>query len=100
MWSDWQQWALGITVVLWGGVQYGLAVYALRDLVRRPRVRGDNKVLWALAILTLPLVGALLYASMGPTSFFPRAGRPVGGADGGARPIPIAPPGGTPQPGA
>jgi len=100
MWSDWQQWTLGMSVVLWGGVQYGLAVYALRDLVRRPRVRGDNKVLWALAILTLPLVGALLYTSMGPTSFLPRAGRPTVGARGDARPGPMTPSEGTPQPGA
>ena len=89
----WQTWSLAIAIVLWGAAQYGLAVYTLRDLARRPRVRGDNKVLWALVILTLPLVGALLYASMGPTSFLPRAGRPAPRpAEAGGGPGPHAPP--------
>jgi len=56
---------------------YGLQVHALRDLRRRPRVRGDNKVLWALLILCLPIGGALIYLSAGPTSFIARPdGRP------------------------
>jgi hypothetical protein len=71
-----QTWLLALGIVVWGAVQYGLVYWTLRDLNRRPRVRGDNKVLWALLILTLPLVGALLYATLGPTSFLPRAGRP------------------------
>jgi len=53
-------------------VWYGLQFHALRDLRRRPRVRGDNKVLWALLILCLPIGGALIYLSAGPTSFIPR----------------------------
>lgn len=68
-------WQDGLTVAgflaltaLW----YGLQAYALRDLVRRPRVRGDNKVVWGLVILCLPFVGALVYLSAGPTSFLPR----------------------------
>ena len=69
-------WLLALAIVAWGAVQYGLVVWTIRDLVRRPRVRGDNKVFWALVILTLPLVGALVYASLGPTSFLPRTGRP------------------------
>jgi hypothetical protein len=73
--STWHTWGLATLIVVWGVAQYGLAYYTLRDLVRRPRVRGDNKVVWALVILMLPLGGALLYASMGPTSFLPRAGR-------------------------
>lgn len=75
--STWHTWGLATLIVVWGVAQYGLAYYTLRDLVRRPRVRGDNKVVWALVILMLPLGGALLYASMGPTSFLPRAGRPA-----------------------
>lgn len=66
-------------IVLWAAVQYGLAYWTLRDLARRPRVRGGNKVVWALVILVLPLVGALLYAWMGPTSFLPRASRLTSG---------------------
>ena len=74
--GSWQTWLTAVALVVWGGVQYTLAYYTLRDLYRRPRVRGDNKVAWALVILTLPFVGALLYASIGPTSFLPRAHRP------------------------
>ncbi len=69
---SWQRWVLAAAVVVVGAAQYGLVVYALRDLARRPRVRGDNKVVWALVILALPFVGALLYAAVGPTSFLPR----------------------------
>lgn len=61
-----------VVVLLLSAVWYGLQIMALRDLRRRPRVRGDNKVLWALAILCLPYVGALAYLISGPTSFLPR----------------------------
>jgi len=74
--GSWQTWLTAVAIVVWGGGQYALAYYTLRDLWRRPRVRGDNKVAWALVILALPFVGALLYASIGPTSFLPRANRP------------------------
>ncbi len=53
-------------VLLWAGVQYGLMAWAVRDLVRRPRVRGDNKILWAMLILTVPVIGALFYAAVAP----------------------------------
>lgn len=65
-----------MAILVWAAVQYGLAVWTLRDLLRRPKVRGGNKVLWALVILVVPIVGALVYASVGPTSFLPRPGRP------------------------
>ncbi len=68
---------LALGIVVWSAGQYGLAVWTLRDLLRRPRVRGNNKVVWALIILTVPVVGALLYASVGPTSFLPRPARPA-----------------------
>ena len=73
--SSLQTWLLVLGVVVWGAAQYGLVYWTLRDLARRPRVRGDNKIVWALVILTLPLAGALLYAWMGPTSFLPRPPR-------------------------
>jgi hypothetical protein len=76
-WSA-RTWLLALAIVLWAGVQYGLAYWTLRDLLRRPRVRGDNKVAWALLILTVPVVGALVYASVGPTSFLPRPTRSPG----------------------
>lgn len=64
---------LATLVVGFGCAQYMLAVHAMRDLVRRPRVRGGNKVSWGLAILCLPIAGALIYGWMGPASFIRRA---------------------------
>ena len=55
-------------VLLWAFVQYGLMGWALRDLVRRPRVRGDNKILWCILILTVPVIGALFYAAVAPVT--------------------------------
>lgn len=55
-------------VLLWAGVQYGLMAWAVRDLLRRSRVRGNNKVVWALVILILPVLGALLYAVAAPAA--------------------------------
>jgi hypothetical protein len=69
-------WLLVVVVVIWMAAQYGLAVWALRDLWRRPRVRGENKFVWALLILIVPVFGPILYSSLGPTSFLPRPGRP------------------------
>jgi hypothetical protein len=54
---------------------YGLQIHAIRDLLHRPRVRGNKKALWALLILCVPIAGALIYLSAGPTSFMPRDGR-------------------------
>jgi hypothetical protein len=67
-----ERWSLAIGILLLAAAQYGLTVYALRDLIRRPSVRGNNKVAWGLLILTLPFFGPLLYTYMGPTSFLPR----------------------------
>ena len=64
-------------VLLWTGVQYGLMIWAARDLWRRSRVRGDNKVLWAIVIFTVPIVGALLYAVMAPVTPFARLPRSI-----------------------
>jgi hypothetical protein len=66
------RWLLIILISIAAAVQYGLAIYAIRDLIKRPSVRGDNKVAWGLVVLTCPFVGPLIYAYMGPTSFIPR----------------------------
>ena len=67
------QTALAIALVVGlGAAQYILMAQALRDLVRRPRVRGGNKVAWGLLILCVPIVGALVYGWMGPTSLLRR----------------------------
>ena len=68
---------LVFAVLLWAGVQYGLIVWAMRDLTRRPRVRGDNKLLWGLLILTVPVIGALFYAAVAPVIPMARAPRLV-----------------------
>lgn len=63
---------LATLIVILGAAQYALCVQAIRDIVRRPRVRGDNKVFWALVILCIPIAGAIVYNWMGPTSFIHR----------------------------
>ncbi len=63
---------LATLTIVFGVAQYALCLQALRDLARRPRVRGDNKALWGLGILCLPIAGAILYNWMGPTSFINR----------------------------
>jgi hypothetical protein len=47
-------------VLLWASVQYGLMAWALRDLLRRPRVRG---------------IGALFYAGVAPVTPIARTPR-------------------------
>ena len=81
-------WLLVLAIIAWAAAQYGLAYWTLRDLRRRPRVRGGNKVLWALVILTFPVAGALVYATIGPTSFLPRQPRSTtaGGSTRGREP--------------
>ena len=46
-------------------VQLALQLYALADLARRDRVRGDRKWAWALAIAFGNLVGAIVYLAVG-----------------------------------
>lgn len=69
-----QTFLLAVLVVVYGAAQYILAAQAIRDLVRRPSVRGGNKTVWGIVILTIPIGGALLYNWMGPTSFLRRHG--------------------------
>ena len=71
----WQSLAAGVVILSLAALWYGLQAVSLRDLRTRPGVRGDNKLLWAFAILCLPYVGALGYLSLGPTSFLPRTRR-------------------------
>lgn len=72
-----QTFVLAVLVVVYGAAQYILAAQALRDLLRRPSVRGGNKTLWGIVILTIPIAGALLYTWMGPTSFLRRGTVPA-----------------------
>ena len=54
--------ALLIPLIL---VQIGLWVFALRDLVKRKRVKWDNKWLWGAIILLVNYVGPILYFILG-----------------------------------
>jgi hypothetical protein len=47
-------------------IQLGLMVVALIDLEREERrVRGGNKVIWALIIVFLNVIGPILYLTVG-----------------------------------
>lgn len=60
---------LALAIIAFGGLQYTLVYQTIRDLMRRPRVRGGNKTSWALLILCVPILGPLAYGWLGPTSF-------------------------------
>ncbi len=65
----WQSWALTLLIVMFAALQYTLAWSAIADLLHRPRVRGNSHTFWALVILCVPIIGALAYGAIGPTSF-------------------------------
>jgi hypothetical protein len=46
-------------------LELGLLVFALMDLIRRRKVRGDNKVLWGLLIIFFQIIGPCLYLLLG-----------------------------------
>jgi len=47
-------------------IQLGLLIWALYDLTRPGRrVKGDNKVVWALIIIFVNLIGPILYFLVG-----------------------------------
>lgn len=75
---SWQRWALAAVVIVFAAAQYGLLVYSLIDLRRRPRAHGENKMGWVLVIAAIPIAGPLLYGTFGPTNFLllPRPHRP------------------------
>jgi len=69
-------------------VQVATQAYALVDLVRRERVRGDRKWPWALAILFGNFPGAIGYLVAGrpmPEVDVPAGGRAGGGGADAAR---------------
>ncbi len=56
---------LGLILPL-AALQIGLLIWALIDLTRpERRVRGDQKVVWALIIIFISLFGPLLYFIVG-----------------------------------
>lgn len=72
---SWQRSMLIAAILLFAAVYYGLAFVALRDLYRRPDVRGQNRTGWTLTILCLPILGAVLYGYLGITGMGGRSGR-------------------------
>ena len=46
-------------------VQLGLIAFVLYDLVKRKRVRGDNKWLWGAIIVLIGYIGPILYFVVG-----------------------------------
>ena len=42
-------------------IQLSLMIIALVDLIRRQKVRGDSKVVWALIIIFINLRGPIVY---------------------------------------
>jgi hypothetical protein len=60
----------------WIAAHYGLIALAMRDLLRRPAVRGGNPVAWGLVILGVPIAGPLAYAALHPGVLPARPPRP------------------------
>lgn len=46
-------------------IQLGLMVWALVDLERRATVRGGNKIVWALIVIFVNIIGPVLYFLVG-----------------------------------
>jgi hypothetical protein len=46
-------------------VELALVIFALRDLVRRKKVKGGNKWVWVALILVFNLIGPILYFVIG-----------------------------------
>jgi len=54
--------ALIIPLVL---VQLGLIAFALNDLIKRERVKGENKWLWGILIIFFSIIGPIIYLLLG-----------------------------------
>ena len=66
-------------------LQYGLALYGLYDLFAEDRrVRGDNKIVWALVIFFVTGFGPLIYLFVGRDESRGVEGAPVASAPSGA----------------
>lgn len=54
--------ALLVPLVL---IEVGLMVWGVVDLVKRDRVRGGNKLIWAIVIVFVSIIGPVLYLAWG-----------------------------------
>lgn len=46
-------------------IELALAAVAIFDLVKRERVKGGNKMIWALVVVFIGIIGPLVYLTMG-----------------------------------
>ena len=46
-------------------LEVGLLVWALIDVIKRQKVRGDNKVVWILVIVLIEVIGPIIYLAIG-----------------------------------
>ncbi len=46
-------------------IQLVLLIIALADLIKREKVRGGNKIIWALVIVLVNIIGPVLYLFIG-----------------------------------
>jgi len=47
-------------------IEFGLIVFALRDILRpERRVRGDSKLMWGILIVVVGMLGPILYLTVG-----------------------------------
>ncbi len=46
-------------------LELGLMIFALVDVIKRKRVRGDSKVLWIIIIVLVNLIGPIIYLLIG-----------------------------------
>jgi hypothetical protein len=54
--------ALLIPLIL---IELGLMIFALVDLIKREKVKGGNKIVWALVIIIINLIGPIVYLIFG-----------------------------------
>lgn len=46
-------------------LQLGLQIYSIIDLVKRKKVRFDNKIVWGCIIILFNILGAVVYLVLG-----------------------------------
>jgi hypothetical protein len=46
-------------------VEIALLIIALVDLIKREKVRGGNKLIWALVIILINVIGPIVYLAVG-----------------------------------
>jgi hypothetical protein len=46
-------------------LEVGLLIWALLDVVKRQKVRGDSKLVWILIIVLIEVIGPIIYLAIG-----------------------------------